>query len=257
MCRLVGWAAAQPISAAEVIGDDVEQILELSRLHQDGWGAAWCGPNGLTVVREPEAAHEGEGFVPTLGNAIGTTGIVHLRWATTGSRCPENTHPFTHEQIAFMHNGSLPVDGALATMVDPDLLEQVAGTTDSELYFAAVLTAHRRHGDPARAIAEVIGGLEGEAWPSLNAMWIDADRLVVVAAAAPELRNPRVSERYYELRWEQTDAGVNAWSYDVRGEESERGVVLPDRHMLIVDLDGSGGLTPRVVALDEVLAAQI
>ena len=58
MCRLFGWASSSQVSAVELLGEDMERLRELSRLHQDGWGIATQGNSGLSIVREDVPAYE-------------------------------------------------------------------------------------------------------------------------------------------------------------------------------------------------------
>ena len=77
--------------------------------------------------------------------------IIHFRWATHGSVCLRNTHPFYDEEtdVYFAHNGVLPVD-------------PVGDTTDSETVFRSVLVPAIKkggfYGDDLRyAVRQVIG----------------------------------------------------------------------------------------------------
>jgi hypothetical protein len=234
---MLGWSASAPCSAGDVLGADLERLRELSSLHDDGWGAAWYeGDKGPVVVREAVPAYESAQFLPLLAEHRASVGIVHLRWATGAlARCVENTHPFVRGDIAFIHNGSIPEFDRLRALVDDDLLGTVEGTTDSELYFLAVLSEYRRRGSVPAAFAAVVDGLEGCRWPSLNAMWTQPDLLVVCAAEQREYREPARPERYFELRWDTRDGVTSAWSQAVRDEAVGRGTVLPDRHTLVVD----------------------
>lgn len=35
--------------------------------------------------------------------------IIHMRWATHGSKCRRNCHPFVENGVYFAHNGVLPI----------------------------------------------------------------------------------------------------------------------------------------------------
>ncbi|MEO6822521.1 MAG: class II glutamine amidotransferase [Candidatus Nanopelagicales bacterium] len=248
MCRMLGWSAQVPCSAQDVLGEDLERLRELSNLHEDGWGAAWyAGDTAPQVVREAVPAHESSEFLPMLAEHRASIGIVHLRWATGAlARCIENTHPFVRGDVAFIHNGSIPEFDRLRALVDDDLLRTVEGTTDSELYFLAVLSARRRLDSVPAAFAAVIKGLEGCRWPSLNAMWTQSDLLVVCAAEQPEYREPERPEHYFELRWDTRDGVTSAWSQGIRDETASRGTVLPNRHTLAVDRHAGSVRTARL-----------
>jgi predicted glutamine amidotransferase len=183
-------------------------------------------------VREDVPAYESVIFTDHLAQSIGQVGIVHLRWATGRlARCVENTHPFVRGDVAFMHNGSLPVGPELLAMIDDDLLESIEGTTDSEHYFMALLSARRKTESVIGAIALVLDGLNGLPWPSLNMMWAEPDWLHVLCAHQPEFRAAELPDPYYHLQYGRHGDAVVAWSSEV----SERdGTPLANRSVLSV-----------------------
>lgn len=232
MCRLFGWASANEVSAVDLLGEDMERLKDLSRLHQDGWGIATQSDSGVRIVREDIPAYESVIFTDHLVGSVGQVGIVHLRWATGElARCVENTHPFVRGDVAFMHNGSLPVGPELLTMIDADLLESIEGTTDSEHYFMALLSARRRTDSVPEAAAAVLKGVDGLPWPSLNMMWAEPDWLHVLSAHQPEFRAPVLNDDYYELSYGRSDGAVIAWSSEVT---ARAGTSLPNFSVLSV-----------------------
>ena len=209
------------------------RLQELSHLHNDGWGIATHGDAGLTLVREDMPAYESAAFTERAGDLVGQTGIVHLRWATGAlARCIENTHPFVRDDVAFMHNGSLPVTDELLASIDADLASSVEGTTDSEQYFMALLSARRRLGSVPAAVAEVLGIMDGREWPSLNMMWAEPDHLYVLCAYQNEFKMASLPENYYRLQYLRNADSVMAWSTEVREDGGEP---IPNRSMLSVE----------------------
>jgi len=210
----------------------MQRLRDLSRLHQDGWGIATQGESGLRIVREDVPAYESVIFTDHLAGSVGEVGIVHLRWATGKlARCVENTHPFVRGDVAFMHNGSLPVGPELLAIIDDDLLESIEGTTDSEHYFMALLSARRRTESVSDAIALVLDGLGGLPWPSLNMMWAEPDWLHVLCAHQPEFRAAELPDPYYHLQYGRIGESVIAWSSEVTERD---GTSLSNRSVLSV-----------------------
>ena len=232
MCRLFGWACPTEVSAVDLLGEDMERLRDLSRLHQDGWGIATQSESGVRIVREDIPAYESVTFTDHLEASTGQVGIVHLRWATGKlARCVENTHPYVRGNVAFMHNGSLPVGPELLAMIDADLLESIEGTTDSEHYFMALLSARRKAESVPDAIALVLNGLAGLPWPSLNMMWAEPDWLHVLCAHQPEFRAAELPDPYYHLQYGRFDESVIAWSSEVTERD---GTSLANRSVLSV-----------------------
>jgi predicted glutamine amidotransferase len=230
MCRLFGWASPHEVSAVELLGEDMERLRDLSRLHQDGWGIATQSDSGVRIVREDIPAYESVTFTDHLEASVGQVGIVHLRWATGKlARCVENTHPFVRGHVAFMHNGSLPVGPELMKMIDDDLRESIEGTTDSEHYFMALLSARRKTQSVPEAIALVLDGLAGLPWPSLNMMWAEPDWLHVLCAHQPEFRAAELPDPYYHLQYGRSGESVIAWSSEVTERD---GTPLSNRSVL-------------------------
>jgi predicted glutamine amidotransferase len=229
VCRLFGWAAQHQTSAGELLGPDVARLQALSEIHKDGWGGAWHGPSGLELYREDGPAYASAVFSETITDREGQTGLLHLRWATGTPRCLENTHPFVRDGFAFIHNGSLPIGPQLESLIDPDVLSSVEGSTDSERYFLAVLTERRKGTSVPEAFRRVINSIGDLPWPSLNAMWAEPDWLFAICAYQPEFRSADLDENYYRLQYVAARGVTMAWSRQVRSSDCEE---LPNRTIL-------------------------
>lgn len=238
MCRLFGWAGDTAVSAASALGADLDRLVELSRVHDDGWGVAWVDAGGTVHrVRHENAAHEAADFTTVMNEAVGRAGIVHLRYATDGIVCSlDNSHPFISDRTLFAHNGSVERGPGLDALIDGDLLEAVRGDTDSERYFLALVSAARRTGSYEKAFTEVVSALPEPEWSSLNAMLVDGTTLYVLSRHHPERRPEWAGPDYYDL-WYDSDGGLTTvWSEGVR---EGAGRPLPDGHLL--SADGASG----------------
>lgn len=93
------------VPAGKTLGMDV--CDRAARSNPDGWGVAWVHAGKLHVVREMNSIKR---FKKRVRRACRSGGpvLVHFRFATHGSVCMENTHPFVIESNTVVaHNGIL------------------------------------------------------------------------------------------------------------------------------------------------------
>ena len=188
MCRLLGIVSETPVTAPAALGTGFASFVGMSAgKHRDGWGIVGdtVGDTGRErrLARSIGAAHASAGFRQAASSTAMTAGIVHLRAATGGlSVSEQNTHPFEAGEVAFAHNGQVDDIAAIESLLDPDLRASLTGDTDSERYFHAILSASRRV-PLVEAVRRAVLGIEAvTATPSLNAMLLTPDALVVVSS---------------------------------------------------------------------------
>ncbi len=89
--------------------------------------------------------------------------FAHIRASTGGAIQQTNCHPFRHEGWLWMHNGlirSFPkVRRDLTFAVDPSLYPEIAGSTDSEVFFYLALSLGLKD-DPIGAVERAVGFIE-------------------------------------------------------------------------------------------------
>ncbi len=157
MCRLLGIVASEPTEFRVVLHDTPSSLATLSREHPDGWGIAVRDERGWSVEKGVLSAHADERF---KSHALGSRGFVlvsHIRKKTVGETSLTNTHPFHEGRWVFAHNGTIEDRAWLRTTVSTARLARIQGDTDSELFFAALLTrldaaGIEAGGDPADGV---------------------------------------------------------------------------------------------------------
>jgi predicted glutamine amidotransferase len=203
MCRLLAYASRTPVSLTDLLGaDELDEFVQLSRTHCDGWGLAWAEDFGVGTTRVPDPAHESPEFVRVSQEHRSDLAIAHVRWATDGLAIDlNNTHPFTNGTVGFAHNGAVRPATALDAFVPPDLAAQRHGTTDSERYFLAVL-GRMRTSSAAEALASVANDIvdSGLEFTCLNAMLVTDTELVALNRFRPSAEAAEGPE-YYRLRY--------------------------------------------------------
>ncbi|MEJ3403413.1 class II glutamine amidotransferase [Rathayibacter sp. YIM 133350] len=188
MCRLLGYAAAAPVTVRGVLGaDEVGVFQDLALLHRDGWGTAWLDEQAGRVERElsPTSGAADDRLTRALARREAPAGLVHLRMATDGMACrDDNTHPFTADGIAFAHNGALKPAAAIEAFIAPELRAQLRGDTDSERYFAVIRTKLAQGLDLPDAVMATVEQLR-PLFPtsSMNALILSPTHLIAVHAS--------------------------------------------------------------------------
>jgi predicted glutamine amidotransferase len=194
MCRLFGLHAGTELVAATFwLLDAPDSLAEQSRRNPDGTGlGVFDGAGRPTVHKEPIAAWRDAEFACEAHYLVGTTFVAHVRYATTGSLDPLNTHPFLQDGRIFAHNGVVEgldiLDHRLKALDASDL---VAGQTDSERVFALITTAIRdRGGDIAAGLADALR------WLATNVPIYAVNVLLSTATDMWALRYPETHELY-------------------------------------------------------------
>ena len=228
MCRLMGFVANQPTTFQDIVGSHFHDFISLSTHHKDGWG---CATTKLIHKDKEPAAFDPE-FKRVARIEKFPAALLHFRLASKGLNVQlSNSHPFAHNGISFIHNGAVkPVD-SLEPLVAPDLLDSREGSTDSELYFRAILTAHRQLELP-QAVAEVVNRIVSTGLhSSLNCMILSNDYFIVVAEYDNEKIPPGEPADYYRLAFRKDGDGllVASSGWDQEGWEE-----LPNHSMLVM-----------------------
>jgi predicted glutamine amidotransferase len=174
MCRWMAWHG-QPVMIEDLLFKPRHGLIDQS-LHSrmgaettngDGFGVGWYGTGeGPGVYRSVQPAWGDANLRHLASHIQSPLFLAHVR-ATSGTAVQEtNCHPYTHGRWLFVHNGlinefhSLRRDLMLA--VDPALLADIQGSTDSEVLFHLALT-HGLDEDPIASLERTIGLVEATA----------------------------------------------------------------------------------------------
>ena len=147
MCRLLGVVSSESTSFGLILQDAPRSLATLSREHRDGWGLAVFGSraaeaetdHGWRLHKAVACAAEDRDF-GMFAAAPGEVLISHIRRRTVGALSLENTHPFRSGRWVFAHNGTIHERDYLRSSTSARRLGDVRGQTDSELFFAYMLS---------------------------------------------------------------------------------------------------------------------
>lgn len=166
MCRLLGIASSESTEFRMILRESPRSIATLSQEHSDGWGLAihdaaaktWRVHKGVERASDDAAFH---------AHAVGSRGellIAHIRKRTVGETSLANTHPFERGPWVFAHNGTIASLGWVRSRTSPARAAEVLGQTDSELFFAYLLTVldAAPPGERDRALAAAVRDARNE-----------------------------------------------------------------------------------------------
>jgi glutamine amidotransferase len=110
------------------------------RENQDGFGFAWFAGSAWDSYKNTKVYNE-DPNIDKIVKKLHRKKIIlgHLRRKLYGKISYENTQPFIYKKYVFMHNGYLSNftenKSKLLKYVDPELIPEIKGNTDSEIMF--------------------------------------------------------------------------------------------------------------------------
>jgi len=145
MCRMLGIVASEATDFRVCLREAPRSLASLSPEHPHGWGLAVFGreargDHGWTLKKQPACAQEDDRFHEVVVGSRGELLVAHIRKRTVGAVRMENTHPFRRGRWVFAHNGTIDELDWIRANVSAARAAEVTGDTDSELFFAFVLS---------------------------------------------------------------------------------------------------------------------
>ncbi len=229
MCRLLAFTSLERKSFYDVVGADFDKCVALSAEHKDGWGMAHDG----NILKNLKPAVESPELNQSASTVMTDGALLHLRLASKGITINiDNNHPFTHGTTTFMHNGTIRPGNTAEQFIDEKYKGFIQGTTDSERYFYAVLSAIDKHG-LVEGVRTTVNSIRAIAdYTALNIMVQTPETSIAVCEFNDGNKSEWSSEDHYELRFTKrgndivvasTGWGNGDWNH------------LDNHQMLIVD----------------------
>jgi glutamine amidotransferase len=146
MCRLLGIVSSEPVDFRVLLAEGRRSLQSLGQEHDDGWGLASCSAGSWDVHKGTRPAPRDDRFRRRAAGARGEVLVSHVRKRTVGSTRKENTHPFVSGRWVFAHNGTITGTADVRRGVSKARAAEIHGDTDSEVFFAYLLTELDRAG---------------------------------------------------------------------------------------------------------------
>jgi predicted glutamine amidotransferase len=230
MCRLFGMSGGrEPVQATFWLLEAPDSLSEQSRREPDGTGLGGFDPGGRPFVsKQPLAAFEDERFAQEAKSVSSRTFVAHVRYATTGSLTPQNTHPFEQHSRLFAHNGVIADLPRLERELG-DAMQLVGGETDSERFFALISRDIDRTGDVGEGIASAAR------WVAANLPVFALNLILITASDLWALRYPNVHDLYVLERASGGPSGTRHLEHaSARGSIRVRSGDLANRPAVVV-----------------------
>jgi glutamine amidotransferase len=174
MCRWLAYLG-DPIRPEELLYQPARSLIEQSKSHApdvalangDGFGLGWYGTAKEPGLFRSESPAWGDRNLREISAQIcSPLFLAHVRAATgTAPVQQTNCHPFRRGHWMFVHNGYVEalerVRRTLLMAVDPELFNDIEGSTDSELLFYLALTFGMAD-DPLGGLERMAGFVEAE-----------------------------------------------------------------------------------------------
>jgi glutamine amidotransferase len=281
MCRLVAYLGHDAL-LEDVLVKPTNSIV-MQSLHAretdmptngDGFGIGWYNPlisknPGLFTSISP--AWNDRNLLHLAAKIMSPCFFSHVRAASAGGVTHYNSHPFSHENLLFMHNGGVGgfkrVKRHLRHLLDDDIYSWIKGETDSEHVFGLFLQlAKERNLSNINTVADTmaetintINDLVAKYAPdnssNLNLCLTDGKRLIATRYATDTDSLPRslhytygssfqfVDNTWHMLKSDKKTASVLVAS-EVLTDSNCEWHEVKNNHMLIIDDDLSIACKP-------------
>lgn len=233
MCRLLGYVSKEATTIEDFSGTNFSDFVKLSQIHKDSWGYSVIDETNRSLFKKVQSAAASNEFEAIVSSEKAKGALLHFRWASPGITVnEENAHPFTYEDMAFIHNGALQPYDSLLGAIDEQFLKLRHGTGDSELFFLFALTRIEALGFKDGVLDCVRSIKRDYKYSSINSMFLNSEFLIVISEHHPDNRPSWTEPNYYEIRYKLDESGCLVAS---SGWNQSGWTLMPNHSALIVD----------------------
>ncbi len=140
MCRLLGIVSSRAVDYHTLLAERPRSLAALGEEHRDGWGVAAFSGGRWQIHKGTRPASCDARFRERARDLRGELLVSHVRKRTVGVVRTANSHPFSRGRWVFAHNGTVDDRAWLAPRISRTRRAEIRGDTDSEIFFAFLLT---------------------------------------------------------------------------------------------------------------------
>lgn len=175
MCRLFGVIANKAVDVEFSFLRADKPFKELGSDNPDGWGIGWYD-DGPRIYKEDISAIQSEQLSSRVKEVRSPIIIAHVRRGTGAPPAKENSHPFSHDNFIFAHNGSVDRQH-LFCLLREELKQELQGQTDSEVFFLWLVQNMRDRKDIVAGVRLAVGEVLRRCHTGLNFLLSDGNAL--------------------------------------------------------------------------------
>lgn len=154
MCRFVTYVGKKPVLISDLLEKPNNSLIKqsrpsedgLRRINADGVGVAWYDfslGSSPGVYRSIQPAWNDKNLDHITSRIKSKCFLGHIRASTVGDVSLHNCHPFSYDDYAFVHNGSIrkfaELKRDLLNELSHELFLTLNGSTDSEYLFTLMM----------------------------------------------------------------------------------------------------------------------
>lgn len=258
MCRFVAYLGSDKALIADLIEKPSNSLINQSKhfegekatLNADGFGIAWYNhelDNTPGVFKSTQPAWNDLNLKHLSEKIKSDCFLGHIRASTIGGVGKSNCHPFSYDEYAFVHNGTIReftnIKRELLNLLESELFFKILGTTDSECLFFLIMQ-YIRHEDLSleKATLKAIDWIVTQQasrghdnFSRINIALTDGHSIIATRFASKEKNNLSLfyalTDNSIIISSEKLDKTCDSW------------VEVPDNHYLLCSRDN---LQPKV-----------
>ncbi len=169
MCRFLAYRGNTPLLLKELLEVPVNSLINQSKrakeglhgINADGFGIAWYDQDVDStpgVFKSVQPAWNDQNLMHLARKVQSKCFLGHVRASTVGDVTLNNCHPFTYENYAFVHNGTIrhfsETRRDLTNELEDHFFNEIKAQTDSEHLFALIM--HFLHLDPKKCLESAV-----------------------------------------------------------------------------------------------------